>query len=372
MRVLITTDAVGGVWQYSATLANTLAERFGVQIMLAVCGPQPTTDQTGEITLGAVANGGSIELENLGIPMEWEGGDEQAYADGRQALLRLALKWRAHILHANEHHLGQIGASGLPVLVVSHSDLCSWQAAMGSDATVAVSGEYMQRVTVGLNNASLVVAPSTAVADSLCRWFGYGNVVRVIPNGVSPAPPGLARARTIDAMMAGRLWDPAKNLICFQHAVNALPRGTFVAAGSLTGPGTDSPAVTEGKIHYPGLLAHDELRRLLARAQILVSPARYEPFGLVAVEAALAGCCLVLSDIPSYRSLWENSAVYVDPQDPEALRTVIQDLLNDRDARHTLARRARSRAQSRYTAERMGHAYLATYQRLALRHGIAF
>lgn len=371
MRIVITTDAVGGVWSYSSTLAHTLADSFNVQVLLAVCGPRPSADQLTAVTLGA-RRGGGVEIEYIDMPLEWEGAEEAAYAAGRQALLQLALRWRAHILHANEHHLGQIGASGLPVLVVSHSDLCSWNAAMERDATKEVDAAYMLRVISGLSHASLVVAPSISVVESLSTWFGYGAVVRVIPNGVSLAPTGLTPARTIDALMAGRLWDPAKNLSCFQHAVTGWPGGTFVAAGPLAPPGGMPIAVGESAIQYPGQVSNGELRDMLSHAHVLVAPARYEPFGLVAVEAALAGCCLVLSDIPSYRSLWENTALYFDPDDPAMLNRTLRAVLDDPDRRHALAMRAHRRAEARYSADRMARAYLATYQRLALRYGLAF
>jgi glycosyltransferase involved in cell wall biosynthesis len=372
MRVVITTDAVGGVWNYSTTLAQSLADGPGVQILLAVCGPRPRADQLAALALGPRAGGGSIDVEYLDMPLEWEGADEDAYAAGRQALLQAALKWRAHILHANEHHLGQIGASGLPVLVVSHSDLCSWSAALGRDASQEVDAAYMLRVINGLSNASLVVAPSASVVESLSTWFGYAEAVRVIPNGVSAADDGLAPARTIDAIMAGRLWDPAKNLACFRQAVAGWPNGAFAAVGPLAPPGGSPVAAEPGTIQYPGQIANAELREMLARTHVLVSPARYEPFGLTVVEAAMAGCCLVLSDIPSYRALWENTALYFNPTDPTALNTILHVALDDPDLRHAMATRARRRAESRYTAERMARAYLATYQRLALRYGIAF
>ncbi|HWE61050.1 MAG TPA: glycosyltransferase family 4 protein, partial [Chloroflexota bacterium] len=366
MRILITTDAVGGVWHYSTTLAQALADGFAIQVLLVVCGPRPTEEQITALSCGPRTNGGSNDLDYIDMPLEWEGAEEKAYVAGRQALLQLALNWRAHILHANEHHLGQIGASGLPVLVVSHSDVCSWNAAMERDAIAAVDAAYMLRVITGLSSASLVVAPSTSVVESLSTWFGYRDVVRVIPNGVRPTAAGLAPARTIDAIMVGRLWDPAKNLACFQEAVAGWTPGAFVAVGPLAPPGQRAAVTKDGTIHYPGQLPNGEVRALFARAHILVAPARYEPFGLAAVEAALAGCCLVLNDIPSYRAIWENTAVYFHADEPRTLRTTLRALLDDPDRRHALATRARRRAESRYTADRMARAYLATYQRLAL------
>ena len=44
MRVLITADAVGGVWQYTTTLANMLADTHGVQVLVVACGAEPAPD----------------------------------------------------------------------------------------------------------------------------------------------------------------------------------------------------------------------------------------------------------------------------------------------------------------------------------------
>jgi glycogen synthase len=55
-----------------------------------------------------------------------------------------------------------------------------------------------------------------------------------------------------------------------------------------------------------------------ARASIYALPARYEPFGLSALEAALSGCALILGDIPSLREVWLEAAPYVSPDDESA------------------------------------------------------
>ncbi len=46
-KVLITTDAVGGVWSYSVDLAATLSARR-VEVVLAVVGPPPSAGQRAE------------------------------------------------------------------------------------------------------------------------------------------------------------------------------------------------------------------------------------------------------------------------------------------------------------------------------------
>ena len=89
-------------------------------------------------------------------------------------------------------------------------------------------------------------------------------------------------------------------------------------------------------------------------------PARYEPFGLSILEAALSGCALVLGDIPSLRELWGDAALFVPPNDSAALRSALSGLIDDPDHRQAMASRARTRALKFDTAS-FAAAYLNTY-----------
>jgi glycosyltransferase involved in cell wall biosynthesis len=98
----------------------------------------------------------------------------------------------------------------------------------------------------------------------------------------------------------------------------------------------------------------------MGRASIYALPARYEPFGLSALEAALAGCALVLGDVASLREVWGDAALFVPPDDAEAIGAALRSMVRDVDLRQELAVRAQRRA-ARYTVERMADAYLDVY-----------
>src|SRR5271166_2153908 len=124
-------DAVSGVAHHCLLLAEALADRYGAQVLLATCGNEPLPGLDDSLHTGPRPGGGGIDLQQVTMPLESEGADEEAYLAGRRSLLNLALEWRAHVLHANEHHLGMLGASGLPVLVCSHRELCTEQSSFG-------------------------------------------------------------------------------------------------------------------------------------------------------------------------------------------------------------------------------------------------
>jgi glycosyltransferase involved in cell wall biosynthesis len=112
-----------------------------------------------------------------------------------------------------------------------------------------------------------------------------------------------------------------------------------------------------------GELPADRLAARLATAAIYAHPARYEPFGLAPLEAALAGCALVLGDLPSLRETWGDAAVYVPPDDPAALREALFELIDNPARREALAARSRAVAL-RHSGAAMASGYAAAYRRL--------
>ena len=98
----------------------------------------------------------------------------------------------------------------------------------------------------------------------------------------------------------------------------------------------------------------------LNAAQVFASLARYEPFGLGVLEAAQAGCALVLSDIPSFRELWRGAAIFVRPDDTAEAAAVMDALLADPDEARRLGALAAERAAA-CTVEAMTQATLAAY-----------
>ena len=84
--------------------------------------------------------------------------------------------------------------------------------------------------------------------------------------------------------------------------------------------------------------------RQMAGAGIFAHPALYEPFGLSILEAARARSCLVLSDIPSLRELWDGAAIFVDPREPAAWKRELNRLAHNASERESLGQLAYSQS----------------------------
>ena len=81
------------------------------------------------------------------------------------------------------------------------------------------------------------------------------------------------------------------------------------------------------------------------------------------LEAAQAGCALVLSDIATFRELWAGAAMFVPPGDPAGLAAALTKLLHDPAERERLSAAARVRAD-RYDLDRWVTATRAIHQQL--------
>jgi glycosyltransferase involved in cell wall biosynthesis len=107
-----------------------------------------------------------------------------------------------------------------------------------------------------------------------------------------------------------------------------------------------------------------QLRALFSRAAIYAATSRYEPLGMATLEAAFSRCAIVANDIPSYREIWGDAALYFRKNDSSSLAENIRLLNEDRPMRRAYAELAYTRARERFTTKRMIDQYLQLYRSL--------
>lgn len=352
-RVLMTADAVGGVWTYALELARALSER-NVAVLLAVMGPAPTAQR--RQLAEQIPN---LVLEHQPFALEWQ---DRPWAEVHQAgewLQSLESRWRPDLVHLN----GYVHAScnfEAPRVVVAHSCVCSWHQSVHGQAAPSKWATYRRKVRAGLVAADAVIAPTRWMLDQLEEHYGPQHHAEVIANARTATGFRVARKEAF-VFAAGRAWDEAQNLFALDRAAKELAWPVMIAgATGQAQPFEDS--------HLLGELETSELSGWLARASIYALPAKYEPFGLSVLEAALSGCALVLGDLPSLRENWGDAAVFVDPREPAQLSATLRRLIEAPALRREWAGRALERAQ-KFTPRAQADAYLAAYESAAVRAG---
>jgi glycosyltransferase involved in cell wall biosynthesis len=352
MNVLMTADTLGGVFTYALELAGALGRR-GVQVALATKGAVLTPDQW-----SAARRVPGLEIFESADRLEWMEDPWDDVARSSAWLLDLAERLRPDVIHLNDYAHGALPFDA-PTVVVGHSCVYSWFEAVRGSAPPDSFARYRREVARGLAGAGMVVAPTRWMLEALRRHYGELPRARVVPNGRSAA---CYRPREKEPIIlcAGRLWDAAKNAAALELVSDRLPWPVLLAGEDQHPDLAHRARSQQRRAHALGRLSPEALTPFYERAAIYALPARYEPFGLSVLEAGLAGCALVLGDIPSLRETWMDAAVFVDPESPEALRATLCGLAERPELCASLGDAARTRALT-LSPGRMAAGYLEAY-----------
>jgi glycogen synthase len=340
MKVLITADTLGGVWTYALELTRALPE-----VQFALCtmgGPADATELPP-----------NVELFESSYALEWMDNPWDDVDRAGEWLLQLARDFEPDVVHLNGYAHAALPWN-VPVIVVAHSCVFSWWRAVKGGEPPQQYAEYHRRVSSGLAAADLVVAPTAAMLDSLGENYSFFGERRVIWNARDPQQFAPGEKRNV-IFAAGRMWDEAKNLAALE-AVAPQVAWPIEVAGDTVHPNGSTQQFQH--VDLLDRLTAAQLRQQLATSAIYAFPARYEPFGLSILEAALSGCALVLGDIPTLREVWGDAAKFV--HDSSSLAAALGDLINDADQREEFARRAMNRA-AEFSPQKMADAYRDAY-----------
>jgi glycogen synthase len=228
-----------------------------------------------------------------------------------------------------------------------------------------------------VNESDSLITCSASMSDEITELFGPGLAeTRVIRNGIDAARWSFAKrcARTGPAHLVylGRL-EYEKGI---HDLIAALPRirrthpGTTV---TIAGTGTQQSWLAEqARKHkvlkattFVGHLDHEQLVRLLHAADAAVLPSHYEPFGIVALEAAATGIPLVTSNVGGLGEAVINgkTGMSFPPRDITGLANAVRAVLDDPDAAQRMAVAARERLTSDFdwhtVAKETAQVYLA-------------
>ncbi|KUH85399.1 glycogen synthase [Mycobacterium sp. GA-1999] len=381
---------VGGLGRHVHHLATALAEAGHEVVVLS---RRPTnTDPSTHPSTDDIAEGVRV-IAAAQDPHEFDfGSDMMAWTLAMgHAMVRAGLgirdrrgrSWRPDVVHAHDWLVAHPSIAlaeyfDVPLVSTIHATEAGRHSGW-------VSGRISRQVHAleswMVHESDSLITCSRSMSDEITELFGPGLVeTRVIRNGIDvarwPFAERTPRTGPAQLLYVGRL-EYEKGI---HDAIAALPRIRRTHPGTtltIAGEGTQQDwLVEQARKHkvlkatsFAGHLDHDALVRLLHTADAAVLPSHYEPFGIVALEAAATGIPLVTSDAGGLGEAVINgqTGVSYPPRDVAALAAAVRSVLDDPEAAQRRAIAARERLTSDFEwhtiAEETAQVYLAAKRR---------
>ncbi len=357
---------IGGLGRHVYQLATALAAD-GHEVVVLSRRPSgtdpsthPTTDEVHEGVRVIAAAQDPHEFEFGRDMMAWT--LAMGHAMIRAGLTLHAKGWQPDIVHAHDWLVAHPAIAlaeffDVPMVSTVHATEAGrhsgWVSGQISRQVHAVESWFVRE-------SDSLIACSASMSDEISELFGpdLAEIV-VIRNGIDssrwPFAPRRAHAGPPELLFIGRL-EYEKGV---HEAIAALPRIRRAHPGTtltIAGDGTQQDWLVEVArkhkvlkcVRFVGRVDHDELLRLMDRADAAVLPSHYEPFGIAALEAAAAGIPLVTSNVGGLGEavIDGETGVSFPPRDVAALAAAVRRVLDDPVAAQRRARAARERLTS--------------------------
>ncbi|MGA8764619.1 MAG: glycosyltransferase family 4 protein [Candidatus Sulfotelmatobacter sp.] len=355
---------MSGSWTYTRELVTGLVAR-GVRVTLVSFGEIPLPEQTAWMDL---LHG--LDYHPTAFRLEWMQEAEYDLAESSRFLAALVREVQPDVLHLNQFCYGDLPVD-VPRIVMAHGDLISW--------TLAVQGHtprrsrwmkwYCDTIVRGIAGADAVVASSASMLDTLRCCYTRPRHEAVIYPGRNPVLFNPYVGKEDSVLSVGRLLDAGKQVFLLMQQTQ--PLSVCIVGAEQTIPLPRVPIRADVKVSsgqssvaIRGPQTEAQLRSLYSRAAIYAATARYDPLGMAPLEGAFSRCAIVANDIPSFREVWGEAALYFETNNAASLSDALRRLNSDRALCRGYAERAYMRARERFTTKRMIDDYLALYRSL--------
>lgn len=290
--------------------------------------------------------------------------------------------WRPDVVHGHDWVVAEASTTlatmlGVPLVATVHATEAGlYQGHLDSEFSRWRDG--VERALVARADRTIVC--SAAMCSEVVTSLGADPArVVVVPNGVEPAawqssPQQREAARAALGLtdepllvLVGRL-EHEKGAQDAIDALALLPTNVHLA---LVGDGARSEDLrrqaeargVEQRVHQVGRLPDGDVAALVGATDVALVPSRYEPFGLVALEAMAAGTPVVVTSVGGLVDIVEDGRTgrVVHPADPSALAAAVAQLLDDPPGRRRLSEAATGLLDERFAWDSVAAATAQVY-----------
>ncbi len=276
MRILMTTDTIGGVWTFTRELSAEFLKR-DCAVAIASFGQLPSAEQKEWVEQQSNRWRDGFHFFALDAPLEWMTDNHKTYSAARRVVMSLMRDFQPEVLLSSQYCLGALPVD-VPRILVAHSDVLSWAKACRPEGLEpsAWLEHYLSIVSAGISHADAVVAPTQWTLNALATSFVLPSETYLIPNGCTLPSARPEPLRKLQAVTAGRLWDAAKNLKILEKVDSSIP---ILVAGAVECE-SSGVAPPSSRLRFQGNLGQAELLKLFRQSTIYICTSIYEPLDM--------------------------------------------------------------------------------------------
>lgn len=370
MHVLVTADTLSGSWTYTRELVTGLVTR-GVRVTLVSLGEIPLPEQTAWMD-----HLHGLDYRPTAFRLEWMQEAEEDLPESSAFLAGLVEELHPDVLHLNQFCYGDLPVD-VPRVVLASGDLLTFREAVQDQTPRSHPTKwYRDAIARGIAGADVMVAPSYWMLDRISACYIRPPRAEVVYPGRNPIFFNPYISKEDSVLAVGRLVDASKQvslLTQHEHPVPVCIVGAEQTVGVPRIPirADVKVAVAETSVAICGPQTEAQLRALYSRASIFAATARYDPLAMSTLEAAFSRCAIVANDIPSFREMWADTAIYFRTNNAASLAANIRLLSDDHLMRRSYAELAYRRARERFTSKRLIDDYLQLYRSLVAIRSVA-
>lgn len=269
-----------------------------------------------------------------------------------------------------------------PFVITIHDLL--WHEYRGTQVTTLTPWKYWFKylayrvvATQAVKRAKAILVPAQTIKTTLAKYYpSTSNKIVITPEGVAgdfvttkkASKQTLADRYHLPStktwlIYVGSLY-PHKNVSQVLKALKDLPEHHLLLVGARNIFQDESRALAKelgvtSQVSFLGYVPDDDLAVLLQECAFLLQPSLSEGFGLTGVEAMAAGVPVLASDIPIFKEIYGEAAIYFDPHSASSLVKAITTLTST--TRQDLVKKGRAQA-GRYSWDTMAEQTLTTYR----------
>lgn len=226
-----------------------------------------------------------------------------------------------------------------------------------------------------VKKSNRIITVSSFSKNEIEKFIKYKNSIVIIPNGVSKSwfneiadysnkNPYIIFVGNVKPHKNIKVLLKAFGLIIDQISHNLLIIGK--KSGFINGDDkliNDHFERINNRVEFTGFVSDEDLRRYVAKADILVYPSKYEGFGLPPLEAMACNTPTIVSKVASLPEVCGDGSLYFDPNNAEELSNLILSLLRDESLKLELVKKGRENA-AKYTWESSAKKHLEVIEEL--------